>query len=144
MNATTPHPASLSADQPSVWVTLQAHDAVALIDFYAEKFGFHVTVNMTEGDVVHHAELRWPDGAGGVMLGSYDPEKPWVREPGTAGVYVVTGEIDALYERVTSRGAEVFRPLTDTDYGSREFAVRDPEGNLWSFGTYLGEPRENA
>lgn len=26
--------------------------------------------------------------------------------------------------------------LTDQDYGSREFAVADPEGNLWSFGTY--------
>jgi uncharacterized glyoxalase superfamily protein PhnB len=28
------------------------------------------------------------------------------------------------------------RELTDQDYGSREFAARDPEGNLWSFGTY--------
>jgi uncharacterized glyoxalase superfamily protein PhnB len=28
------------------------------------------------------------------------------------------------------------RWLTDTDYGSRDFAVRDPEGNHWSFGTY--------
>jgi uncharacterized glyoxalase superfamily protein PhnB len=28
------------------------------------------------------------------------------------------------------------RELIDTDYGSREFSVRDPEGNLWSFGTY--------
>ena len=26
--------------------------------------------------------------------------------------------------------------LTDLDYGSRDFSVRDPEGNLWSFGTY--------
>ena len=26
--------------------------------------------------------------------------------------------------------------LTDTDYGSRDFSVRDPEGNVWSFGTY--------
>ena len=26
--------------------------------------------------------------------------------------------------------------LTDLDYGSRDYAARDPEGNLWSFGTY--------
>jgi len=26
----------------------------------------------------------------------------------------------------------------DTDYGARECALRDPEGNLWSFGTYRG------
>jgi uncharacterized glyoxalase superfamily protein PhnB len=25
---------------------------------------------------------------------------------------------------------------TDTSYGSRDFTVRDPEGNLWAFGTY--------
>jgi len=28
------------------------------------------------------------------------------------------------------------RDLQDTDYGSREYSVRDPEGNVWSFGTY--------
>ncbi|MEV6211981.1 AraC family transcriptional regulator [Kitasatospora sp. NPDC051914] len=27
------------------------------------------------------------------------------------------------------------------DYGSRDFAARDPEGNRWYFGTYRGEPR---
>lgn len=26
--------------------------------------------------------------------------------------------------------------LTDQDYGSRDYAAHDPEGNLWSFGTY--------
>jgi uncharacterized glyoxalase superfamily protein PhnB len=38
-------------------------------------------------------------------------------------------------------GAQVIQELTDTGYGSRGFAVRDPEGNRWSFGTYRGEPR---
>jgi uncharacterized glyoxalase superfamily protein PhnB len=40
-------------------------------------------------------------------------------------------------------GREPFRSLPaggsepmDTDYGSRDFTVRDPEGNLWAFGTY--------
>lgn len=28
--------------------------------------------------------------------------------------------------------------LKDEEYGSRGFTVRDPEGNLWSFGTYGG------
>jgi len=26
--------------------------------------------------------------------------------------------------------------LMDTDYGTRDFSVRDPEGNVWCFGTY--------
>src|SRR6266540_1434370 len=37
---------------------------------------------------------------------------------------------------VVEAGAEVVRPLEDTDYGSRGYTARDPEGNLWSFGTY--------
>lgn len=32
----------------------------------------------------------------------------------------------------------------DTDYGSRDFAAQDPEGNRWSFGTYRGEPRKGS
>jgi uncharacterized glyoxalase superfamily protein PhnB len=26
--------------------------------------------------------------------------------------------------------------LVDQPYGSREYAVRDPEGNIWSVGSY--------
>jgi uncharacterized glyoxalase superfamily protein PhnB len=53
------------------------------------------------------------------------------------GVYVIVDErIDEHYERAVAAGAEVVRPIHDTDYGSRDYIVRDPEGNLWSFGTY--------
>ena len=38
----------------------------------------------------------------------------------------------------------VLRELHDTDYGSRDFAVLDPEGNRWSFGTYRGAPRTSS
>lgn len=97
-----------------------------------------MTARYGDADTVHHAELAWPEGAGGVMLGSYRPDRDWCRTPGTAGGYVVTGDVDGLYRRVRHRNADVIRELADTDYGSREFAVRDPEGNLWSFGTYAG------
>jgi len=36
-------------------------------------------------------------------------------------------------------GATLFQDLRDEDYGSRGFSVTDPEGNIWSFGTYRGE-----
>lgn len=127
-----------SNPNPSVWATLLATDAPKLIDYYVETFGFVVTDRHDDGDLVAHAELRWPEGSGGLMLGSHRPGAEWSREPGSAGIYVVTTDPDALYERVKDRGADVTRPLNDTDYGSREFAVRDPEGNLWSFGTYPG------
>jgi uncharacterized glyoxalase superfamily protein PhnB len=120
-------------------LTLQAHDAPKLIDYYVDTFGFVVSARHgDDGDTVKHAELIWPEGAGGVMLGSYRPGTEWFREPGTAGAYVVTADPDGLYERVVSRQADILRPLADTDYGAREFVVRDPEGNLWSFGDYPG------
>jgi uncharacterized glyoxalase superfamily protein PhnB len=56
------------------------------------------------------------------------------------GEYIVTADPNALYERVRAHDADVIRPLAETDYGALEFAVRDPEGNLWSFGDYRGEP----
>jgi uncharacterized glyoxalase superfamily protein PhnB len=120
-------------------LTLQAHNAPTLIDYYVEVFGFTVAARYDDGDAVAHAQLTWPHGSGGIMLGSYKPDSAWCREPGTAGGYVVAGDIDGLYERVLQHKAEVIRPLADTDYGAREFAVRDPEGNLWSFGDYAGE-----
>jgi uncharacterized glyoxalase superfamily protein PhnB len=51
-------------------------------------------------------------------------------------VYCALDEVDSLYERVREARADIAVELTDTDYGSRDFTVRDPEGNLWAFGTY--------
>ncbi len=130
---------------PNVWPCLRAHDARALIRFLVEVVGFEETVVYADGDVVHHAQLDWPLG-GGVMLGSMrdDPDDPFPMRPGTFTAYVVVDSPDALHERVRAAGAEVVREPFDTDYGSRDFALRDPEGNLWSFGTYRGEPRKTG
>jgi uncharacterized glyoxalase superfamily protein PhnB len=127
---------------PQVWPTLRAHDARALIRFLVDAFGFHETVVHGEGETVVHAQLSWPAG-GGIMLGSArgGSDDPWGLTPGTFGGYVVADDIDARFERAVAGGAEVVRKPYDTDYGSRDFTVRDPEGNLWQFGTYPGEPR---
>lgn len=125
---------------PTVWPTLQARDASALIDFLVETVGFVRTVVVPDGDQVAHAQLDWPEG-GGVMLGSHQPGKDWTREPGTAGTYVVTDRVDELFDRVKRAGATIVREVADQDYGNREFTIADPEGNLWSFGYYRGEPR---
>ncbi len=127
---------------PQVWPTLRARDAPALIRFLVDVVGFEETVVYADGDVVHHAQLSWPLG-GGVMLGSARTEDgdPWPVQPGTFGGYVVVDDPDALFARVSAEGAEITTGLHDTDYGSRDFAIRDPEGNRWSFGTYRGEPR---
>ena len=128
---------------PQVWPTVRASDAHALIRFLVDAFGFEDTVVYGDGDRVDHAQLSWPPG-GGIMLGSAraadSADDDWPLRPGTFGAYVVTDDPDKLFARATAAGATVLRELHETDYGSRDFAVRDPEGNHWSFGTYRGEP----
>jgi uncharacterized glyoxalase superfamily protein PhnB len=128
---------------PQVWPTLRARDARALIKFLVDALGFTETVVYGDGDRVDHAELAWPEG-GGIMLGSARNSgsgDDWPLQPGGFGAYVVTSDPDALFARAAAAGAEVLMELHDTDYGSRDFAVRDPEGNRWSFGTYPGAAR---
>ncbi|MEV4343894.1 VOC family protein [Actinoplanes sp. NPDC049596] len=126
----------MTEPRPQVWPTLVATDARALIRFLVDAFGFTETVVYGDDDQVAHAELAWPLG-GGIMLGTVKNEG-WTLKPGTFGCYVVADDIDALYDRAVKAGAEILKPPYDTDYGSRDFAARDPEGNLWQFGTYRG------
>jgi uncharacterized glyoxalase superfamily protein PhnB len=128
---------------PTVWPILSFRDARAAITVLHEAFGFEEVAAYGRDDdpsVIEHAEMRWPLG-GGIMFGtaSKDDSPFGQRQPGTDAVYVVCDDPDALFARATGAGAEVVRGLVDEDYGSRGFTVRDPEGNLWSFGTYAGE-----
>lgn len=133
----------MSRARASVWPVLTFVDAPAAIDFLVEAFGFdRGAVHTVEDDpsVVTHCEMWWPAG-GGIMLGSAakDDTPFGQRLPGNDAVYLVTDDPDGLFQRASDTGAEVIYDLADEDYGSRGFTVRDPEGNLWSFGTYSGE-----
>ena len=133
----------MSENFTAVWPILAFRDAHAAIAFLVDAFGFEQrTVYSRDDDpsVVEHAELRWPLG-GGIMCGTAgkDDSAFGRRASGNDSVYVVCDDPDTLFERATERGAEVVRGLADEDYGSRGFTVRDPDGNLWSFGTYRGE-----
>jgi len=136
MNTTTSNPTTI------VWPTFHYHDAPAAIRFLVQAFGFEeVAVYPGEGDnQVAHAELRWPAG-GGVMLGSYR-DNDLASPAGTRSVYIVAPNVDALYTRAQQAGAQIIRELRDEEYGSRGFTARDPEGVVWSFGTYGGASTE--
>lgn len=135
-------PTTEISTQTAVWPTLTFRDAPAMATFLTEAFGFRQTASYARQDdpsIIEHAEMRWPLG-GGIMFGTAGKDdSPFGRRlPGTDSTYLVCDDPDALYTRATAAGAEVVRGLRDEDYGSRGFTVRDPEGNLWSFGTYWG------
>jgi uncharacterized glyoxalase superfamily protein PhnB len=132
------------APRTGVWPSLRYRDAPAAIEFLVDVFGFErVEVYLSDdGSEVEHAELSWPLG-GGLMLGSARETHDWPQLAGHAALYVVTDDPDGLYERAVAAGARVTHELRDEDYGSRGFAVRDLEDNLWSFGTYAGGTAED-
>ncbi|GAA4836382.1 VOC family protein [Actinomycetospora corticicola] len=135
-----------TAPAPQVWPTLRARDARALIDFYVSAFGFTESVVYAGDDgVIHHAELGWPPG-GGIMLGQEREDtsgRAWSLAPGTFGGYAVTRDAahtDEVFARAVAAGATPLAEPYDTEYGSHDAAVLDPEGNHWQFGTYPGHP----
>ena len=122
---------------------LPVHDASAAVEFYRDRLGF---------DVLHH------DG-GFAVLGRDDAvlhlwqagDETWreraslglpVRSgaesfiAGTASCRILVDGVDELYEEL--RQSSVLHPvskdgLTETDFGTREFATLDRDGNLVTF-----------
>jgi catechol 2,3-dioxygenase-like lactoylglutathione lyase family enzyme len=46
------------------------------------------------------------------------------------GVHFHTDNLDAAFEQLRAAGAEIVQEPTDQPWGTRDFAVRDPSGNL--------------
>lgn len=119
----------------TIFPALRYRDAPAAIEWLGRAFGFEPrTVVDGEGGAVAHAELVL--GNAMIMLGSVREGDAYAPPPGGGAAYVVVDDPDAHHERARAAGAEIVRELADTDYGSREYSARDPEGNHWSFGTY--------
>lgn len=124
----------MSHDVPSIIPALRYQDASAAIDFLVDAFGFaRNAVYASEDGRIDHAQLTL--GSGMVMLGSAAEDDPF-SAAGPASIYVIVDDADAHHDRAVAGGAEVIMPLTDEDYGGRGYTALDPEGNLWSFGTY--------
>jgi uncharacterized glyoxalase superfamily protein PhnB len=126
----------------SIYPAVRYDDAKAAIAWLTSVLGFeeHVVYTGEDGSIAH-AELKLAGNL--IMLGNVKNDV-YGKSPKTLGgasgtVYIALdtpAEIDACYARAKAAGAEIIRELNDTDYGSHEFGVRDPEGHLWSFGTY--------
>jgi uncharacterized glyoxalase superfamily protein PhnB len=119
---------------------LRYADPRAAIDWLDRAFGFTpIFVMEDEKGGVAHAELRL--GSSAIMIGGSKDDHLRMVSPAkaggvTQGIYAVVPDADKLWETAQAAGAEIVMEIYDTPYGSREFAVRDPEGHLWSLGTY--------
>ncbi|MEE3326244.1 MAG: VOC family protein [Myxococcota bacterium] len=122
--------------------TLRYADAPKAIEWLCEAFGFEKKLVVPgEGDVILHAQLEF--GTGMVMLGTAGVHGEFDEHVGSASgsggvwsIYIVVPDADAAQARADRAGAEIVMPVEDQDYGGRGFGCLDPEGNMWSFGTY--------
>jgi PhnB protein len=132
-----------AADRPGtgggIWAGAFYEDALGAIRFLVDTFGFQeqLVVTAADGTTVVHSQLRWPEG-GVVQVGTYDPTNVFTHAPGQQSLYVVTADPDVVWQRCRELGLEVIREphAPDHDPAGLSFSLRDPEGNIWSFGTY--------
>jgi uncharacterized glyoxalase superfamily protein PhnB len=120
---------------------LPQDDPDAALAFYRDTLGFEVRNDVGYGG------LRWitvgPAGQPGTSIvlhppgvtpGITDDERRTIAEMMAKGTYatinLATADLDSAFEQVQGSGAEVAQEPIEQPYGVRDFAVRDPAGNL--------------
>ena len=123
--------------------TLRYRDAASAIDWLCKAFGFEAHLVVPgEGGAIAHAQLV--RGNGMIMLGSAGDDEfgrlqqPLDRPdaPVSQSPYIIVADVDAHHATAVAAGAQVVMAPKDEDYGGRGYSCRDPEGNLWNFGSY--------
>ncbi|HET6911643.1 MAG TPA: VOC family protein [Mycobacteriales bacterium] len=111
------------------------------LSFYRDTLGFEVRQDVGRG------KMRWitvgPSDQPGVSIvlappavdpGVTDDERRTITEMMAKGTYAMllmaTKDLDHTFERVQATGAEIVQEPTEQPYGVRDFALRDPAGNL--------------
>ncbi len=120
---------------------LPHNDPDASLAFYRDALGFEVRNDVGYGD------KRWitvgPAGQPGTSIVLYPPgvdpgitddERRTILEMMAKGTYAIltlaTHDLDGVFARIESSGAEVVQEPADQPYGIRDCAFRDPAGNL--------------
>lgn len=122
---------------------LPVRDAAAAVGFYRERLGFDVLHHDTGFAVLRRgdAELHLWEAGDETWRGRASFERP-VRSgaesflAGTGSCRIETDAVDELYEELRER--DVLHPVSrdgvsTTDFGTREFATLDGDGNLITF-----------
>ena len=122
---------------------MRYRDAPAAIEWLCDTFGFEPQLVVPNEDgTIAHAQLSF--GNSMIMLGSvFDTEfGRLMKQPAeidhfvTQSTYLVVNNADLVYGRALEAGAKILLDIKDEDYGGRGFTCSDPEGHVWSIGTY--------
>ena len=124
-------------------------NALAAIEWLCKAFGFykHRVVSDESGRFLH-AHLTFgnamvtvlPIHDFGLDLHMKQPDEVGGAETQTC--YIHVADAVAHHDRAKTEGAEIVLELREDLHGGRGYSCRDPEGHIWSFGTY--DPWEGA
>jgi uncharacterized glyoxalase superfamily protein PhnB len=120
---------------------LPQDDPDAALSFYRDKLGFEVRKDvgynglrwLTVGppDQPQTSIVLYPPGAD---PGITDDERRTITEMMAKGTFasllLATKDVDGTFERLQATDIDIVQEPTDQPYGIRDFAVRDPAGNL--------------
>ena len=114
------------------------HEPELALGFYRDVLGLELRNDVARGD------FRWitvgsasqPDVA--IVLTNYlngspadnDSLEALIAKGALNGVNFRTDDLDATFEKVRASGAEIVQEPTEQFWGTKDFAVRDPSGNL--------------
>ncbi|WP_067860385.1 VOC family protein [Nocardia shimofusensis] len=116
-------------------------DAEAALAFYRDALGFELRQD------VGYEGMRWltvgPPGQPGTSIvlhppaadpGITDEERRTITEMMAKGTYgsilLASDDVDAAFEKLQAREVEIVQEPIDQPYGVRDFALRDPAGNM--------------
>lgn len=125
------------AAHPTLAVSVFYKDPFAALDWLEKAFGFERTMLITEPDgTLSHSQMQF--GSALIMVGTewidYVASPQSTNGRNTAMIRIqLTEGIDAHCDRARAAGGEVVMEPKDQFYGDRTYAVRDPEGRVWSF-----------
>ena len=122
---------------------LHVRDVVKSSAYYRDALGFHY--DKLWGDPPGFC-ISERDGVTLMLNVPTDPSKFQVNADSDSKgwtVYIFVHDVDALFSELKGRGAEIAYGLVVRElYGMKEFAVRDPDGNVLAFGQdWSGKPR---
>lgn len=118
-----------------VYPSLTYLDVPAALAFLTGAFGMQIDeTGRDDSGKLRYASLR--HGSGRVLVQPELPDELHGRHVGQGWAYLAVADPDAHCARARAAGAQVLGDPHDAFDGSqRGYSARDPEGNLWSFGT---------
>ena len=117
---------------------IQVHDPDLALTFYRDALGLELRNDVARGG------FRWVTvGAASqpgvsIVITNYLHGSPadtdviaaLIAKGALNGVHFQTDDLDAVFVKVRDAGAEIVQEPADQPWGTRDFAVRDPSGNM--------------